>query len=82
MLLALGVACIGRVLSQLGESGVLSSLGVVWGELVGGLGAWGSVRELEGKGNFSKEVDPETAVCRLTLATASFGDTRETAVPC
>jgi len=71
---------------------VFSELGGVWGaffvrgvsggtlagELVGVKGFWG---ELLGdwRGNYWKEIDPETAVCRLRKATARLG---ETAAPC
>jgi len=52
------------------------------GKLLGGTsGGWGlgSLRRTRGKGNYWKEVDPETAVCRLRNATARQG---ETAPPC
>ena len=48
------------------------------GELVGlGSGSGGTIGGL--RGNYWKEVDPETAVCRLRKAAARLG---ETAAPC
>ena len=86
MLLALGVVAKLACFSSWGVWG-LFSLGEVSGgnsgeELLGGTsGGWGlgSLRRTRGKGNYWKEVDPETAVCRLRNATARQG---ETAPPC
>ncbi len=66
MLLAPGVVCIVSVPSELREVwGVLRSLGgclggTLAGELVGIKGIWGELVG-EWRGNYSKEVDPETA---------------------